>query len=164
MSVSDSELITSNLKEDTNNICPICYNSIESSVTLRCSHKLCLFCLIKSINHINIKCPLCRDLLIEAQPIIETYNNLIINKEELIIKVSDLNISNIEKDEIIKYQQNEIIQKNKIIDLYRDMNIDSHNQYINIADKLVSQLEREIELEKKYKKLQEKIKEYEKNE
>lgn len=49
------------INDDSNNLYPICYESIKKGRTIKgCKHKFCRKCLNKWI-HINSSCPLCRN-------------------------------------------------------------------------------------------------------
>lgn len=150
MSISDSELVTTSNFRNTPENCPICYDYPESFVSLRCSHKFCLTCFLHSVNHINIKCPLCRDLITEAQPILETYNSFLMDKEALMVRVANLEL---EKNILMQ----SITEKEETIDKYRETNMNLHNQSLTMMDKYISKIDIEYELKTKVNDLEKEI-------
>lgn len=140
MSVSDSELITTSNFND-NNACPICYDFAHSSVNLRCGHKLCLECFIKSVNTINIKCPLCRDLVTEAEPILTTFNKLLHETNLLMLKIEE-QATNIElKDNLIDTLRDILKEKDDKIEEYRETLLETNKQNITLLNRLLEKLE-----------------------
>lgn len=143
MSASDSELhTTSNLQGPP--ACPICYDICLSSVNLKCNHTVCLECFMKSINHINIKCPLCRDLISEAEPVLQTFNRLLHDTNTLMERINNLNNDVIDKNNTIHHLKEIISEKDDKIDDYRDAIIDLNKQNITLLNKLLDKIEEDI--------------------
>lgn len=129
-------LNSSDMKEN----CPICYESCSSYVNLSCNHQLCLSCFIKNINHINIKCPLCRSLINESKPIIDSFNDYLNQNHDLLIKSVDLKNKNDELLQEINELNEVIIQKDEKIDKYNDLLIDANKNSINLLNRLIELL------------------------
>lgn len=61
--------------------CPICQETVKAFVTFECSHKLCLECYHKCIEHSHKKCSLCRAEISEMTDIVYHIEDL---KEEIV--------------------------------------------------------------------------------
>lgn len=142
MNAEKVELLTTttNIEEEVQ--CPICYDESgsDSYVTLKCSHKFCLACFMKNINYINVKCPLCRDLIIEAEPILETYNHLLQQTNNLTMYNNHLLAIDNEKTEEIEELKEKLENKEKKIDEYRTLLIQSTSDSSKLLDKLLKML------------------------
>lgn len=117
--------------------CPICYESCTSYVNLKCNHKMCLSCFMTNINHININCPLCRSVIDESRPILDSFNEYLSENHNLLIKSVELKDKNDELIEEINELNDIITQKDEKIDKYNDLLIESNKNSIDLLNKLL---------------------------
>ena len=144
MSMSDSEIYIKSKKNEVDNSCPICYNYMLSSVKLKCQHKLCLECFIISIDNINIKCPLCRDVIDEAKPILIRYNKLLEETKFLLEIIDSLKIKIKSNEEIIESYKDLLKQKEKKIEEYKDILLEMNINNIKLLNNIIEKLDKNI--------------------
>jgi len=92
----------SNNSESDDNKCPICLENMQTNVSLYCNHSMCIECFLKSLIHLNAKCPLCRDMITESECILLKFN-------EYLKKINDIRVELLK----VKCENAENILKNK---------------------------------------------------
>lgn len=119
------------------NKCPICLENYDSNVNLKCKHKVCIRCFLKNIIHLNTKCPLCRDVIIETEPILIKFNEdmKILNQYRLEIFDLKRNNKNLKKELDKKNNKNNILNKislnlgNSLMNLLENSNDDDNEEH-----------------------------------